>query len=493
MAVAFSTEESVVFVGGRGTKAGDADAGGGCTKELWGDLKSPNKSLSDIMDTTGEPVSDASAWGGSANACVVSQAPGGPPWKVLVTKAGAFANVIAGLIANVKFGIHDDGRYRVNSGNLTDDTIEIELEYDLPDNCDVKVGGAFNTLQVASDETDANAYTVHILTNKQEVFGAAAAIDIDTGGGNIAANTYKRIIGIDDDGVELEEEFYNVIDGNGRECHVFNIVDVNCIEFRHIYAKDAGTNYSGFYLNATESWRGALFKYCKSTGCKMGIHSVYTSGYIIGPTIIGGYYTASSYALRIESRAGAVLGALLEKPRGGSVVYFDVYGPGLVFGCVFKGNGTANGIYNTARYGAVIIRNCVFYDVGRGIRINHNDATLIEDNNIYVVHDKDDGLAIKRDIGTIIYSDYSCLWALDGTPSTSGRWGGDGKPEHAIEEDPDLIDAANGNFRPRKPNVLRGGKPDIAGNATEMGAVLQEYEFARRAKAANLGRLQIIR
>jgi hypothetical protein len=82
---------------------------------------------------------------------------------------------------------------------------------------------------------------------------------------------------------------------------------------------------------------------------------------------------------------------------------------------------------------------------------------------------------------------------LDGIPSATGRWGGSGKPENAIEENPQFVDAANGDFRPRNPNVLRGGKPDIADNATEMGAVLQEHQFDRRAKVVNFGRLQIIR
>ena len=88
----WSTNESVIFVGGRGTKAGDANAGGGCTKDVWGDLKAPSLSLSNVMGTNGEPVSDPSAWNGSATACTVTQSSAG---KLLITKTGAFTDVIA--------------------------------------------------------------------------------------------------------------------------------------------------------------------------------------------------------------------------------------------------------------------------------------------------------------------------------------------------------------------------------------------------------------
>jgi len=213
----WSTNESVFFVGGRGTKAGDPNAGG-CTKDVWGDLKSPNLSLSDVTGTNGEPVSDPSAWNGSATACTVTQSSAG---KLLITKTGAFTNVIAGLIANVNFSsVYGDGRFRVNSAQLTDDTIEIEYPYSVDNTCDVKVGGAFDTLQNALDNTTANQSTYHdvnILTNKTKTFsGASDRIDVDVGGGNGNAGTWKRIIGVDDDGLELAAGSYVAYDGNSH-------------------------------------------------------------------------------------------------------------------------------------------------------------------------------------------------------------------------------------------------------------------------------------
>ena len=61
-----------------------------------------------------------------------------------------------------------------------------------------------------------------------------------------------------------------------------------------------------------------------------------------------------------------------------------------------------------------------------------------------------------------------------------------------VEADPDFVDSANGDFRVRNPAVLRGGMPETQGNVRQMGAVLQEYQFARRARVMNAGRAGIV-
>ena len=208
MAIVFSDFNTVFFVGGRGTKAGDANAGGGAVKTDWEGVL--GKNLANVMGSDGEPLSNASAWNGSQTACTVTSSGGG---KVLITKTGAFASVSEGLVANVKFaGLYSDGRYRVNGNSLTANTIEIELTWSANTTCDVKVGGAFNKLQTALDNTDASASSPHnvtILTNKAETFsGAVDQIDVDTGGGNGSAGTWKRIIGVDNDGVVTFSRFW---------------------------------------------------------------------------------------------------------------------------------------------------------------------------------------------------------------------------------------------------------------------------------------------
>ncbi len=211
---------------------------------------------------------------------------------------------------------------------------------------------------------------------------------------------------------------------------------------------------------------------------------------------MGGYYSSAvgSVFHLYSCRWVAVLDAELESSLSGALIDGDVVGTLMIDGCILQK--TANnslGIYTDLYDTFLIVRNCVFYDIDDCIKLNCTGSRLIQYNNIFVLHTAASGKIINQLNGAINYSDYSCAWAIDGTPSASDRWGGGGKPENTIEENPQFVDAANGNFRPRNSNVLRGGRRDIAGNAAEMGAVLQKYRFDRRAKAVNFGRLQVIR
>lgn len=491
MPIIFDSKDAVFFVGGRGGKEGDQYAGGGCTKEFWGNLNSPDKTLADVMDANGGVLSSVLA--GTIGCNVVDNGSG----KVRLTSPGNsyFTDCCAGLITRCIFtSVYASGRYEViavdeNNG----DWIDIDEPYSADTTSTAQVGGAFNKIQQAADNSDANATTPHnveILTNKAETFtSTASSIDIDAGGGDLASNTWKRIIGIDNDGVELADGLFVTIDANNKACDCINVDQVDNIEFRHIYAYNTGGSFSGYNFDKTANHYGFILKECKATDSSYAV--TVQSNAVRSFFVVGGTYSASVISLYMKSIFGGSIQGVNAYSTGSYVFYLGYYGVP-VKDCIIRSNGSSAGIY-TSSVNSPTITNCVFYNVTDCISISSSTMALVEYNNIFVVAAKASGKAINRMAGGIAYSDYSCLWALDGAPSASGRWGGDGKPEHAIEEDPDLIDAANGNFRPRKPNVLRGGKPDIAGNTTEMGAVLQEYEFARRAKAANLGRMQIIR
>ena len=494
MATIFNTNDAVFFVGGRGAKTGDADAGGGAAKEAWEGVLDEN--LANVMGTNGEPLSDSSAWSGSKSACNITNNGNG---EVRITRTGAFSLCTAGLIANVDFySVYPDGRYEVTAVDGSGNYIDIDLTFTNIEMCDVKVGGAFDKLQTALDNTDADAGALHnvtIFTNKPETLsGVGDRIDVDTGGGNGLAGTLKRIIGVDDDGAELAEGSYVDFDGNGQSCHVFKIFNVQCIELRHICAFNSADTHCGFYITASSYCQGFLLRDCKSSGCKCGLYS--GTFYIRGLTIIGGYYSsATGTALCFDGcRWVNILSVEIVGDSIGVLIDGDVIGVLLIDGCVLRKTGNYNGgVYSDCWDTFVIVRNCVFYNIDDSIKLNDPESRLVQCNNIFVLHTATTGKIINRTAGAIKYSDYSCAWAVDGAPSASDRWGGSGKPEHAIEENPQFVDASNGNFRPRNQNVLRGGKPDIADNTTEIGAVLQEYQFTQRAKAVNLGRLQIIR
>jgi len=102
--------------------------------------------------------------------------------------------------------------------------------------------------------------------------------------------------------------------------------------------------------------------------------------------------------------------------------------------------------------------------------------------------------------GTVVYNDFNCIYSSVGagviTNFANVVPGTVITPvigQNSIEADPQFVDAAGDDFRPRNINVLRGGKPDAEGNPTQMGAVLQKYQFAASGRMANLGRLGIFR
>lgn len=486
MAVVFSEKESVFFVGGRGTKAGDANAGGGCTKTYWGDLKSPNKVLSDVMDTNGEPVSAAAAWNGSQTACTVVDNGSG---LCRITLASAFADVEVGHIANIDFAdATPDGRYEVIAEGY--DWFDINLSYSST-TCDAKVGGAFPTQQEALDDTDAGNYTVNILTNKARN-DVGLTVDVDTGGGEASAyNSWKRVIGVDADGVELAAGSYVTIEAM-YDIDCYNIGDVDNIEFRHIFTYyDSGSpTEAGWKDTGVAFHYGLSFIDCKSEGFQFGIELYEKKRHV---QILGGYFVAEARVVVLSSVSDAVIrGAILENSSGFALVQIWGLVCMVADGCVFikAGSGAAIG---QGGYGLVKVTNSVFYNVDDGIYLNYENSELIEYNNIYYLYDQANSLMINRQAGAILYSNYSCAWTAGGTPTHADRWGGMGKPEHAIEENPLFVDAGGGDFRPRNPNVLRGGLPDIDDNPSQMGVILQKYQFVRRARGANVGRLQIIR
>jgi hypothetical protein len=81
-------------------------------------------------------------------------------------------------------------------------------------------------------------------------------------------------------------------------------------------------------------------------------------------------------------------------------------------------------------------------------------------------------------------NDYNCFWSVDGqqldTPFYNGFPGG-ATPvlgAHSMQVDPMFTS----DYRVRNAEVLRGGKPDIHGNAGQIGAVLRKH-FQRRSVA----------
>jgi hypothetical protein len=460
----FDTKDSVFFVGGRGTKAGDADAGGGCIADLWGDLTAPSKALSDIVGANGGPLSDASAWNGSQTACVVSNNGSG---KARITKNGAFSNCIVGLVANVvSTGVVPNDvndRFEVTAVDPSGNYVDCNFDVSSGGTCDIKAGGAFGKIQTASDETTASsatlAHNVDILTNKAETFSAAGdQIDIDTGGGDKETNTWKRVIGVDSDGVKLAAGSYNTIDADGQAAHVFTIDNVSDISFHHIHAYNQSAAKYGFYFDNSSAQYGLSLIECKASGGGYGVKTVGSN--VRNFTILGGAYEGTTAAIIIQNILGGTIQRADVCSSGTYAMYVSYYGIS-IYGCTIRSDGTGYGINLTSTNHASVVNN-IFYNVTDGIKVDNASTTLIEYNNIFMVAAAATGKAINRTAGSITHSDYSCMWAIDGAPAAADRWGGDGIGDNSIEADPQLEDAANDDFRLKLSSpCLRTGRPTL--------------------------------
>ena len=177
MASIFSTEASIFFVGGTGTKAGNANCGG-CTKD-WFDTSFTQ--LSDIMSDNGAPLI-AVTGGTFTNA------------TKRVFQTSAFSGAQIGMVAYVAGTNIVTDRYKITDV-ISSSEIELSGIGASGDNYDttVNIGGAFDDLQNALDDTSAVNYDCDIYVNKDTIL--TDTIDVDTGGGSVVRNTHKRISG----------------------------------------------------------------------------------------------------------------------------------------------------------------------------------------------------------------------------------------------------------------------------------------------------------
>lgn len=159
-----------LIVGGLGNMSGSAsDNGGGATKSAW-DTHNPF----DFITSNGGPIA-------TATGCTVTEGDDYGRFPVLrITKASTFTGVVVGTIVFIDFdAIYDDGWYEILAVN--DNWLDVDIEWDVFDtNCDVKVGGAIDTLQ--------NMFDSAVLT-ESEVGTSPRNIFVnghkDTGPGNI--------------------------------------------------------------------------------------------------------------------------------------------------------------------------------------------------------------------------------------------------------------------------------------------------------------------
>lgn len=498
MPTIFNSKDSVFFVGGQGTKAGDANAGGGATLEAWNDPAKLSKQLSNVMGSNGSPLSDAAAWNGSQTACTISQSGGG---KVVIHPDTAewFEECKEGLVANVEFsGTYENGRYEVLEVYEEGIYIVIDLAYisGVP-TCDVKVGGAFDTAQNAWDNTDAmNGYSVIIHSNKNQSKtngDFTVTWNLGTAGGSMANKSFKRFAGFatqPEDGGQVtfdgeDDAAFNPNGGIRLDATLYNVI------FENVIVEDA---YKAWKTSTIVGLYSIRFINCEgNSGVSNGWELTYGRSFALIDC-----KARDNGGLGFDCHQGSTIvnHFLVKCIASGNVKEgFNIGGhPGSVaIGCLAYDNGNGgtkyDGFITTAGFGVGALINCVAYDNGKhGFEFTKSNPVAInciaKDNGQWGFYANTTGDLMAPHVA------YCCAHG-----NSSGQFSlPTALPQtNCIEANPQFVDAASGDFRPRNPAVLRGGKPDINGNPTQMGAILQKYQFGDRERIANMARLRIIR
>lgn len=342
-------------------------------------------------------------------------------------------------------------------------------------------------LQTALDNVVNGSDTIIYVRNTFSVGTYGNTIDIDTAGGDYTNNNWLRIIGCDSiTGNPLPHGQYVTLDGeNLLAGHIVNIFNIHMVHIENIhFTRASASSKAGCYLTTSVLRFGFNFINCKFSYCSYGLYAnninnrnIYVSRCIFSGNTSYDFWSAVNMPVVLDNFFNSVCPAIYAS--FGASVQGSLFKYGQNSGTAITINGAPS------QRGEAIVTNCTFYCNGTGgvtaISCNNLVGPVLANNIIYLAQPASD---IPISAPRISYEDYNCtntvIHTLTGLHSLSGI-------------DPQFADAANGNFRPRNPLVLRGGMPDITGNPTQIGAVKGRYQFISKARAANIGRLSIFR
>ncbi|MEN6384724.1 MAG: hypothetical protein ABFD79_05965 [Phycisphaerales bacterium] len=146
--------------------------------------------------------------------------------------------------------------------------------------------------------------------------------------------------------------------------------------------------------------------------------------------------------------------------------------------------------------GAYSFQNIVFNNVMYnqtshclGYGSNTSPGSLTEYNNIFIPAGRTIPAIYKNGSGTLAFSGYGCAYCISEDCILDDIYAG----EKGFNVNPQFVNASENNFRILNPSLLRGGMPDCTGTSSQIGAILQQYQFPQRARAANRAKLSIFK
>jgi len=280
-----------------------------------------------------------------------------------------------------------------------------------------------------------------------------------------------------------------------NEYLVVVVSDMNKVQDLILVGSGGTCTQVGIWGDYASVFTGFVVSNCDISGFKWGVRADHLEAALVVNCNITLNNADSARGIIFSDNGQVALNNIITGGAGvssnGIMLYTLACGPQVIGNIVRDFTASScTGIYSNAQ-GASIIGNTVYNISGdgspAGIMLCAASAmgTAVYNNIL---------LSCRRGIGRNSSScggfsclDYNCV-AVSVAPYVNISAG-----THDISSNPLFVDAANGDFRPCNPAVLRGGKPDIAGNSTQMGAVVQKYQFANLGRAANMRRLAVIR
>ena len=479
----FQTNHFFGWVGGRNAKLGGPN-NGGATKE-WFDA---NYNV------------DASIMGVNGAALIATVNNESTDHNILEgATAGTFDFAEAGMVAYLSGTGVVTGRYEILA-SPGDGTLQFPTNTFVPTgetDITCNVGGAFENLQQALDATDASAKNVTIYTNKDETL--AAQVDFDTGLPTLATGTRKDIICYKITAGDCSKggEFYGgALDAYKKEkgftmdnpnaywvTFTTAVADTNCFEYDNCDniglenakiicgANKNGVNYSANgvggnnFINCVfDNYRYAIFSVSSYFGmlvddCYMFKGSGNGWRFIIGSAfasmIENNIFENSSAASGMFATYGTIRNNLF---IGGDEA-IDTSSSVLIINNTFYAQTTQAIQVATTTVGQAIILNNIFYMADKAdvaINVDANQGTYYENYNcFYAIEDGGNGapVALTNPV-------------LDDNGNQSVNYHG-----NSIEQNPLLVDAANGDFSllPTSPCLNTGQL--LGGGLSSMGWV----------------------
>ncbi|MBE0534991.1 MAG: right-handed parallel beta-helix repeat-containing protein [Phycisphaerae bacterium] len=497
----FYGHRSVFFVGGNGTQAGRTAYAGGCTQDWW-DGQCPGGTDAEKTAAMGKLMVNGGPFADEA-VCAFTGV------NRRITKTGCFAGVEAGMVAYVVetpvAGVNiATMRYAITEVDPAGDWIVIGDATGTDATVTAKVGGAFDTLQNALDETDASCRSVTIYTNLNETPGAS--IDVDTGG-SVMCNTFKRVVGFGtvpgDMGIGggLYQSALSILqagavdagrcvtlDAGGGARPVVMIDGAENFVLENLHLRNNTVTDAIYFAGAP---RNIVLRNCRFSGVQAVIDTAAEH------VLLEGCYSDDSVAghhFVFRGQDNVMLGCAARMAAGTNLANF--FGrSSAVIGCILVGG--QFGVRGINAGAGVLVLGSTFYNTGSGGIVSDTADAMTVINNVFCLAPGAVGIYVRTG-GSVVHNDYNAFIASDGsalTPAASGCVGGEAPAvgPHSLRVDPQFADATHCDFRVRNAAILRGGRPGPDGRATAMGAIGQEAVGALRARMMNAGRAGILR